>query len=60
MRHFKSIRQAQRFLGVNAVVYNLFNIVSLSLSIDISKGLSDVSKANLCVLEICSGTVESR
>jgi putative transposase len=26
MRRFKSVRQAQRFLGVHAAVYNLFNI----------------------------------
>ena len=26
MRRFKSLRQAQRFLGVHAVVYNLFNL----------------------------------
>jgi transposase-like protein len=27
MRKFKSVRQAQRFLGTHAVVYNLFNFV---------------------------------
>ena len=26
MRRFKSMRQAQRFLGVHAAVYNLFNL----------------------------------
>jgi putative transposase len=26
MRKFKSIEQAQRFLGAHAVVYNLFNL----------------------------------
>ncbi len=26
MRRFKSTQQAQRFLGVHAVVYNLFNL----------------------------------
>jgi hypothetical protein len=29
-RRFKSTRQAQRFLGAHAAVYNLFNIVSPS------------------------------
>ncbi len=26
MRRFKSVAQAQRFLGVHAAVYNLFNL----------------------------------
>ncbi len=26
MRKFKSVRQAQRFLGIHATVYNLFNL----------------------------------
>ena len=26
MRRFKSVKQAQRFLGVHAAVYNLFNL----------------------------------
>ena len=26
MRRIKSVKQAQRFLGVNAAVYNLFNL----------------------------------
>jgi putative transposase len=26
MRRFESVRQAQRFLGIHAAVYNLFNL----------------------------------
>ena len=32
MRRFKSVHQAQRFLGVHAAVYNLFNLGRLLIS----------------------------
>jgi putative transposase len=34
MRRFKSVKQAQRFLGVHAAVYNLFNLVRRLVSAD--------------------------
>ena len=48
MRRFKSIEQAQRFLGVHAAVYNLFNLGRHLVS---ASQLSGFEARRFCVLE---------
>ncbi len=54
MRKFKSMHQAQRFLGAHAAVYNLFN---LGRHLSVSRKLSIFSTACFCVLGKRSGDI---
>ena len=54
MRCFKSSQQAQRFLGVHAAVYNLFNLGRHLVS---AKHYRVSKNACLCVLEMCCGVI---